>query len=298
MVTGTLLCCRIVSGWVPALALLSALILAIATILIRQGLRDHGPYTGYWINLVVGTVGVWLVVALAGGPGPLSAAGVGYFALAGLIGTVAGRLLRFFAIDAVGASITAALGNLSPLVSAGLAILLLGERVTLPLVAGTLVIVAGTTLLSVGGRRAGVRLARLLLPLMSAVCLGVVAVIRKTALADIGPVEGFAVNVTTALVAFTAFLLASGQCRAMVCRGRSLVIFIAAGVAENLAVLLIVVALSLGTVSVVAPLANVSPIFVLGLSLVFLRGIEILNGRIVLGTGLTVLGAVLITALR
>lgn len=47
----TLVSSRIVSGWVPALALLSALILAIATVLIRQGLRDHGPYTGYWVNL-------------------------------------------------------------------------------------------------------------------------------------------------------------------------------------------------------------------------------------------------------
>ncbi len=57
-----------------------------------------------------------------------------------------------------------------------------------------------------------------------------------------------------------------------------------------------VVALGLGTVSVVAPLYGSSPIFVLLLSYFFLRGIEILTGRIVAGTALIVLGVYLITA--
>jgi len=73
---------------------------------------------------------------------------------------------------------------------------------------------------------------------------------------------------------------------------------VAAGVAENLSVLLVIVALSVGSVSVVAPLASVSPIFVLVLSLFFLRGIELLNARIVVGTLLIVAGVYLITALR
>jgi len=44
----------------------------------------------------------------------------------------------------VGASITAALINLNPFVSTTLAIVLLGEIVTVPIVVGTAVIVAGT----------------------------------------------------------------------------------------------------------------------------------------------------------
>jgi uncharacterized membrane protein len=49
---------------------------------------------------------------------------------------------------------------------------------------------------------------------------------------------------------------------------------------------------------VVAPLSSVSPIFVLVFSFFFLRGIELLNARIVLGTLLIVVGVYLITALR
>jgi uncharacterized membrane protein len=136
-----------------------------------------------------------------------------------------------------------------------------------------------------------------LLPALSAACFGVVAILRKLGLSGMGAVPGTAVNVTTALVAFTGFLVASGQGGAMACRGRSLVYFVVAGVAENVSVFLVVVALGMGAVSVVAPLQNVTPIFVLFLSVVFLRGLEVLNARVIAGTALIVVGAWLITAL-
>jgi drug/metabolite transporter, DME family len=286
-----------VSGTVATLALTSALLSAGATIFIRRGLVHYGPYTGFWINLVVGTLVLWIAVLATGGIGRPSLRALGLFVIAGLVGTVAGRLLRFLSIEAVGASITSAFLNITPLVSSGLAIVLLGERLTAPIVIGTLVIVLGTTLLTTGGRRLGIRPGDLLLPALSATCFGVVAILRKLGLSGMGPVAGTAVNVTTALIAFTTFLLVSGNRGAMACRGSSLCFFIAAGITENLSVFLVVVALGMGAVSVVAPLTNVSPIFVLFLSVVFLRGIEALNARVVAGTVLIVLGAYLITAL-
>jgi uncharacterized membrane protein len=285
------------SRTVFVLALVSALSSAASTILIRQGLRGSTPFSGFWINLVVGTVGLWMAVLLTGGPGQVSAAGIAFFALAGLVGTAGGRLLRFVAIEQVGASISAALINLNPLISTGLAILLLGEHVTLPIISGTIVIVLGTTLLSIGGRRLGMRPGQLVLPMLSAACFGVVAILRKLGLSGTGAVMGSAVNATTALVAFTAFLVATGNLGSIPCRRRSLGYFIAAGIAENAAVFLTVVALGLGTVSVVTPLTATGPIFVLFLSFAFLRGVEHLTARIVIGTVLIVLGVYLITAL-
>jgi uncharacterized membrane protein len=104
--------------------------------------------------------------------------------------------------------------------------------------------------------------------------------------------------VTTAFVAFTAFLLVSGQRGAMRCRGRSLLYFVGAGIAENLSVFLVLVALGFGAVSVVAPLTIISPIFVVLLSFFFLRGLEILNARLVAGSVLIVLGVYLIVAFK
>ena len=282
---------------VPLLALVAGLLSAAAAIFIRQGLRTSDPYTGFWINVVVGAVGLWTAVLVTGRLGRVSPAGLAFFALAGLIGTVGGRLTRFLAIESVGASITSALGNLNPLVATGLAILLLGEHVTVPIVTGTLVITLGTILLSWGGRRIGFRPRLLVLPLISAACFGVVSILRKLGLSDMGPVMGAAVNITAAFIAFAAFLLASGQRTVMACRGRSLAYFVAAGLAENTGVFLNIVALGLGTVSVVTPLYGASPIFVLLLSFFFLRGIEVLSGRVIAGTLLIVLGVYLITAL-
>ena len=264
------------------LALGGALCSAAATIFIRQGLRGGDPYTGFWINVVVGTASLWAAVIVTGGPGHVSIRGALLFGLAGLIGTVGGRLLRFVSIEKVGASISAALINLNPFIASALAIMLLGERITLPIVLG---------------KRLGFRPGQLALPVLSAVCFGVVAVLRKLGLSDTGAVVGSAINVTTALVAYTAFLLASGRPEVMVCRGRSLAYFVAAGLTENVGVFMNVVALSLGTVSVVTPLYGTAPIFVLFLAPFFLRNVETLRVRVVVGTLLIVLGVYLITAL-
>src|SRR2546422_6887857 len=178
------------------LALAGALCSAAATIFIRRGLRGGDPYTGFWINVVVGTTSLWTAVIVTGGPGHVSIRGALLFGLAGLIGTVGGRLLRFVAIEKVGASISAALINLNPFVASALAILLLGERITLPIVVGTSVIVAGTTLLSVGGKRLGFRPRQLPLPLLSAGWFGGGAVLRKLGPGGTGAGVGSAVKRT------------------------------------------------------------------------------------------------------
>jgi len=282
---------------VPALALAAALLSATATIFVRQGLRRGDPYTGVWINMIVGAVGLWICVIGTGGIGKVSLRSLLLFASAGLIGTVGGRLTRFLAIEKVGAAVAAAVGNLTPLIASLLAILLLGERVTLPILAGTVVIVVGTVLLSTSGQRLGFRPWQIVLPLTSATCFGIVAIIRKVALGEMGPVLGTAINVTTAMIAFSTLMLASGHHGLRKCRGRTLVYFVAAGITENAGVFLTFVALGFGAVSVVMPLASSTPIFVLLFTPFFLRGVEILTARVAVGTVLIVLGVYLITAL-
>ena len=204
-----------------------------ATIFIRQGLRGSDPYSGFWINLIVGTAALWAAVLVTGGAIHLSTKSVLLFVLAGLIGTVGGRLLRFLAIDKVGASVASAVLNLQPLISTGLAIVFLGEDVTMPIVLGTIIIVAGTVLLSSSGHRLGFRPWQIALPLGSAICFGVVAILRKVGLSQMGPVVGTAINVTTALIAYSALMLASGHRGILACRGRTLVYFVGAGLTEN-----------------------------------------------------------------
>jgi uncharacterized membrane protein len=262
--------------------------------LIQRGLRHANFYAGFWINIAVGMIGLWTVVLLMVPADAYHWSAVPYFVLSGVVGTAAGRLFRVVAIEKVGAPVAASINNLSPFIATGLAILLLGERVTLPILLGTLVIVLGTILLSQSGRHVGFRVHHLLYPLLSASCFGVVAILRKLGLGHAGPLFDSAINNTAAMVAATVFVLASGKREALVCNGRSLLYFIGGGIAENTGVFLVLVALGFGEVSVVTPLAGTAPLFVLLLTVLFLGG-EQLSGRIVVGAVFIVLGVFLLT---
>jgi len=61
-------------------------------------------------------------------------------------------------------------------------------------------------------------------------------------------------------------------------------------------VCLLIVALSLGRISVVTPLSGTAPLFVLLLTSLFLRDVEVLTARILAGTLLIVAGVILLTA--
>src|SRR2546426_11892707 len=72
------------------LALGGALCSAASTIFIRKGLRESDPFSGFWINLVVGTISLWIAVAFTGGGGHASLKGALFFVCAGLIGAIGG----------------------------------------------------------------------------------------------------------------------------------------------------------------------------------------------------------------
>jgi len=280
------------------IALASALCSAVATILIQRGLRRSNFYAGFWINVLVGCVGLWSATLLFVPREEYSWRAVPYFFASGVAGTAAGRLFRVVAIEKVGAPVAASIGNLTPLISSGLAILLLGEHVTPPIVTGTLVIVLGTVLLSLSGKHVGFHPRHLVYPLVSASCFAVVAIIRKLGLNVAGPLFGSALNITAAMIASTAFVLATGNRDALRCDARSLLYFAAAGACENTGVLLFLIALGLGEVSVVTPLAGAAPLFVLLLAFVFPSAAGKLSGRVVVGAVLIVLGVFLLTGWR
>jgi len=263
--------------------------------LIQRGLRRGNFYAGFWINIAVGMIGLWSIVLLFVPRAEYHWRAVPYFVFSGVVGTAAGRLFRVAAIEKVGAPVAAAILNLSPFISTGLAILLLGERVTLPILLGTLVIVLGTILLSLSGKYVGFRVRHLIYPFLSASCFGLVAIIRKLGLGHAGPLFDSAVNNTAAMVAATAFVFVSGNRGALVCDGRSILYFIGGGIMENTGVFLVLVSLGLGEVSVVTPLAGTAPLFVLLLTFLFPREMKQLSWRIVVGAVLIVLGVVALT---
>jgi uncharacterized membrane protein len=47
-------------------ALAGAVSSALATIFIRQGLQHGNFYVGFWLNVIVGVVGLWAAVSVKG----------------------------------------------------------------------------------------------------------------------------------------------------------------------------------------------------------------------------------------
>jgi uncharacterized membrane protein len=277
------------------MALGSALCAACATLLIQRGLQRSNFYAGAWINVVVGAIAAWSATLLLVPWHDYTWRAVPYFVFSGVVGTAGGRLFRVLAIQKVGAPVAAAINNLAPLVATGLAILLLGEHVTPPILGGTLVIVAGTILLSLSGRYVGFRVRDLAYPFIAASCFGTVAVVRKLGLSAAGPLFDAAINVTAALVASTTFVAASGHLTSLRCDRRSLGWFVAGGIAENSGVFLILLALGFGDVSVVIPLAGTAPLFVLLITYFMPKEAARLHWRLVAGAVLIVLGVMVLT---
>jgi uncharacterized membrane protein len=277
------------------LSLTSAFFSAVATMLIQRGLRRSSFYAGFWINVMVGVVGLWTAVFLFIPPETFDWRALPYFIASGVFGTAAGRFFRVAAIERVGAPVAASIGNLAPLVATGLAVVVLGERVTLAILSGTLVIVLGTILLSSSGKHVGVPPRYLIYPFLAAACFGMVQVVRKLGLSETGPVFDAALNITAAMVAATAFVFAMGRQRELRCDRSSLLYFIGGGITENVGVLLVIVALGLGDVSIVSPLSATAPLFVLLLAFLFPSGARRLGWRVVSGTVLIVAGVFLLT---
>lgn len=277
------------------LALGSALCAAMATFLIQRGLQRSNFYAGAWINVVVGAIAAWTATLILVPWQAYTWRAVPYFVFSGVVGTAGGRLFRVLAIQKVGAPVAAAVNNLAPLVATGLAIVLLGEHVTPPILGGTLVIVVGTILLSLSGRYVGFRPRHLVYPFIAASCFGTVAIVRKLGLSTAGPLFDAAINVTAALLASTSFVAASGNLGSLRCDRRSLLWFVAGGIAENTGVFLVLLALGGGDVSVVIPLAGSAPLFVLLIAYLFPSESNRLNWRVILGAMLIVLGVVLLT---
>jgi drug/metabolite transporter (DMT)-like permease len=107
-----------------------------ATLLIQRGLRRGNFYAGFWINIAVGVMGVWSLVLLLVRSAAYQWRAVPSFVFSGVVGTAAGRLFKVAAIETVGAPVTAAITNVNPFMSTGLAMRFLGERVTPPILVG------------------------------------------------------------------------------------------------------------------------------------------------------------------
>jgi uncharacterized membrane protein len=99
------------------------------------------------------------------------------------------------------------------------------------------------------------------------------------------------------LILLVIFLIATKRTKELHMERESLLFFICAAFVALSAQVANFIALSRADVSVIIPLLNTTPLFAVLFSGLFLRGMETVSPRILLGAGLTVIGVVIITSL-
>lgn len=279
-------------------ALANAFLFALHNMFTKKGLAYSNPPTAVLTGLTVNVLVLWGVSFLFLPVKLLTMGGVLIFVLVGLFQPGLTRLLTYKSIETVGVAITDPLRATTPMFSTFLAILLLGERLTLPVFVATCLIIGGITLLSLrDGTAKKIRALHIAYPLLASFLAGSSQILRKVGLGAMPhPVIAAAVTATSSLAVVSATMWATSKRKALLnLDRRCLPYYLAAGITVSLSMVTIYYALDLGRVVVVIPISSTGPFFSLILTALFLKGVERVTPRIVLGAALIVSGVVLLT---
>jgi drug/metabolite transporter (DMT)-like permease len=278
-----------------AFALLSAACFGAALIVIHYGLRYATSYTGAKISLSTTFVLWWALAPLLLDVSSWHAGAATLFALVGLFYPGAVTVLTNESNRLLGPTLTGTVSSTAPLFATALAVLVLGERLTPGVVAGGLTIVAALILMTWRPPTSAPLGWRLLLPLSGAALRGLAQTLSKLGLLLWpSPYAATLISYTVSGVGIwgTAVVLPL-QPSSQRFQKAALPWFMAAGILNGCAVLLLYHALNIGRVAVVAPLVALYPLFTMLFSAVFLKS-EVLTRRTVIGGLIAVAGVVVL----
>lgn len=281
-------------------ALTNAFLFALHNLLTKKALRYSNPATAVISSLLINIVFLWAVSLLFVPLDALTSSAILIFVGVGFFQPGLTRLLSYKGIDALGVAITDPIRATTPLFSAIMAIIFLGEQITLPIVAATVMIIAGITLLSWRGGSMKLTGSAVYLwyPIAASALAGATQVVRKFGMAAVPhPFLAAAVTATSSLVVSIVTLwYVEKTTETWKMNRQCFWWFLAAGVTISLGMVCIYYALDLGKVSVVIPISSTGPFFSLLLAATFLRDVERVTSRIVVSAAMIV-GGVLVLAL-
>jgi uncharacterized membrane protein len=280
------------------IAICSAVGWAGDSILVRFGLRKSNIFAAMLVSYTVSIACVWSYLFVTTSLEFLKSPAMIYYLISGCIQPLLARALFYEGITRIGVARAGPLRGVEPFFAALAAIAVFGEQPGLPVYIGTTLIVGSLWLIS-GKQKDDVqwRLFDTVFPISAAAVSAVSQTLRKQALAIIpDPFVAVAMVTTVSLVLLLGFIFATGRAAELRMERSSLKFFLAAALVAVTAQILNFIALGRGQLSVIIPLLNTTPLFTVFFSLLFLRGIETVNSRIILGASLMVAGVVLITS--
>jgi drug/metabolite transporter (DMT)-like permease len=274
----------------------AALCFATSHILIRRGLVTSNAVTGSFISLGMTAVILWALLPFFAPLSSLRTPAVWYFLAAGIFAPGIGRTLTYVGIEKIGVARSVPVANASPMFASLFAVFLLHEIWTPQNFFGTSLVIAGMAVLSGGrGGKTEWRRLDLIYPVIAAVAFGISSNLRKLGLMITNyPLMAAALTAGAAFVFAVLLLQTRGGVRALRLSRANAGWFFAGGIANTAATLSVFYALSHGEVVVVEPLVSSNPVISLVLSALFLKDLETITPRVVLGALCTVAGTVLV----
>jgi drug/metabolite transporter (DMT)-like permease len=281
------------------LALLSALLFGAMSVGLRIGLGRYPDPELATLATIAGALVVVVLAAAAEAPSRGVHAGAAWpFLLAGLLQPGVGQLFVTKAIELAGASRSSVVFGMAPLVSVTIALLLLGEPASVPLIVGAVLIVGGgIELARERAKPEHVRRFGLVLAFVATVLFAT----RDNLLRHLA----VGTSVPPAVAALAALLggaLVIGPALGPRLRGHTILRpslpFLVVGVFFGLSYVSLFEAYYRGRVTVVSPLIATESLWGIVLSIIFIREVEVVGRRLVIGALLVVAGGVLITAFR
>ncbi len=268
------------------------------SILVRFGLRKSNIFAAMLVSYAVSVICMWSYLIATTSLDFLKSPAMIYYIISGSIQPLFARALFYQGITRIGVARAGPLRGIEPLFASAIAIVLLHERPGWLVFLGTILIVGSLWLIS--GKQQGDtkwRLLDALFPISAALISAVSQTLRKQALAIIpDPIVAVAMVTTVSLILLIGFVLVTRRTRQLHMDRDGFIFFFCAAIIAALAQVANFIAIGRGQLSVIIPLLNTSPLFTVFFSAVFLRNIETVNSRIVLGAVLMVGGVVLITS--
>jgi drug/metabolite transporter (DMT)-like permease len=221
-----------------------------------------------------------------------------YFLVSGCLQPLFARALYYEALTRIGVSRAGPLRAAEPLFATAIAVIILHEQPTVPVYVGTVLIVGSVWAISAGkGGTANWRLLDALFPLGAALVSAISQTLRKQGLNVLPDPFVAAVTVTSVtLTLLVIFLITTKRTGKLRMERKNFLFFFSAALIALSAQIANFIALSRAEVSVIIPLLNTTPLFAVLFSSFFLRSMETITPRILLGAILMVAGVVIITS--
>lgn len=283
------------------LALISALTYGLGAVLARKRLDESNFISVSLTITVIGNTILWPLALLFTNLRTVNLEGVLFFVIAGILAPGITRLLYYKGMEFVGVSINASILAINPMFSSILAVLLLGEILAPENWIGIMCIVVGVVFVErriskpeAGRKRVLDR--GIVFPLVATLTLAFSVIFRKHGLNIYNePLLGVAIGYFSSLLLYLPLTISFHTTQRSRFSGEDFRLFWKAGTCASLGWVSAFYALSYDRVSIVAPLMEATPLFILLFAYLYLKELEHISFKLIIGTLLIVIGAMLVS---